>query len=180
MLALLLTAGLTWAAIPAAAHAQLIGSDPADGATLDEPPTQVELEFNEPVRGEFTQVAVLDGSDNQYEVGEPEVTDTVVIQRVDDLPAGEYRISYRVGSADGHPVSGVLTFTVGAEAGQAGAASQGGPAGEADESEPGLTTPVIVALTAGIVTIAGVVLLGVRRRKGADTDRVGGRAGEGP
>lgn len=180
MLALLLTAGVTWAAIPAAAHAQLIGSDPGDGSTLDESPTQVELEFSEPVRGDFTQVAVLDGNDHQYEIGEPEIAENVVTQRVGDLPEGEYRISYRVGSADGHPVTGLLTFTVGGEAGPAGSAGQGAAAGEADEGESGLAAPVVVALTAGIVTIAGVVLLGIRRRRGADADRVGGRAGERP
>lgn len=106
--------GVVLSATPAAAHAALVGSDPADGATLTEPPAEVTLEFSEPVQQDFTQIAVLDAGDNHYEDGAPEVVGGMITQAVHDLPAGEYRISYRVGSSDGHPVTGVLTFTVAA------------------------------------------------------------------
>ncbi|HEX6335481.1 MAG TPA: copper resistance CopC family protein [Jiangellaceae bacterium] len=107
-------AGVVLSATPAAAHATLVGSEPEDGATLTKPPAEVTLEFSEPVQQDFTQIAVLDAGDNHYEDGAPEVVGGVVTQAVHDLPAGDYRISYRVGSSDGHPVTGLLTFTVAA------------------------------------------------------------------
>jgi copper resistance protein C len=103
------------AASPAVAHTELIGSSPADGATLTTPPAEVLLEFSEPVQAEFGQVAVLDDADVHHEQGNPQIVGATVTQGVDALSAGTYRISYRVGSADGHPITGTLAFTVTAE-----------------------------------------------------------------
>lgn len=110
----------------AAAHARLVGSDPEDGATLDEAPAEVVLELSEAVQQEFTQVAVLDADEGHHETGEPVVAGSTVTQAVDALSAGEYRISYRVVSSDGHPVTGTLTFTVAASDGS-GAESPAAP-----------------------------------------------------
>lgn len=107
-------AGLVLGATPAAAHTTLVDSNPADEATLTGPPAEVTLEFSEPVPQDFTQVAVLDADDNHYEDGAAQVVGASITQAVHDLPVGDYRISYRVGSSDGHPVTGVLTFTVAA------------------------------------------------------------------
>ena len=104
------------AALPAVAHTELIGSSPADGATLTTPPAEVLLEFSEAVQAEFGQVAVLDDADVHHEQGNPQIVGAKVTQGVDELSAGTYRISYRVGSADGHPITGTLTFTVTAAA----------------------------------------------------------------
>ena len=104
------------AAVPAVAHTELIDSSPVDGATLTTPPAEVLLEFSEPVQTEFGQVAVLDDADVHHEQGNPQIVGATVTQGVDELSAGTYRISYRVGSADGHPITGTLTFTVTAAA----------------------------------------------------------------
>jgi copper resistance protein C len=104
------------AALPAAAHTKLIASSPADGATLTTPPAEVLLEFSEPVLAEFGQVAVLDDADVHHEQGNPQIVGATVTQGLDELSAGAYRISYRVGSADGDPITGTLTFTVTAAA----------------------------------------------------------------
>ena len=87
------------AALPAVAHTELIGSSPADGATLTTPPAEVLLEFSEAVQAEFGQVAVLDDADVHHEQGNPQIVGAKVTQGVDELSAGIYRISYRVGSA---------------------------------------------------------------------------------
>ena len=47
----LVTAGTVGLAGPAAAHHALTGSDPADGATVDDPPTSISLTFDQPVQG---------------------------------------------------------------------------------------------------------------------------------
>jgi copper resistance protein C len=104
--------GLGAAAVPAAAHAYLLDSSPEDGATVDDPPTEIVLEFNEAIQPDFVQVAVLDEADEPLDVAAPEVAGPVVTQPVTELQPGEYRVSYRVVSADGHPVDGSVSFTV--------------------------------------------------------------------
>lgn len=105
-------AGLGLGAVSAAAHTSLISSTPEDGATLDDSPAEVVLEFDDDLLAEFTQVAVLDEEDGNHEQGDPEIDGGRATQAVGALEPGEYRVSYRVGSGDGHPVSGVITFTV--------------------------------------------------------------------
>jgi methionine-rich copper-binding protein CopC len=99
-------------AVPAAAHVELIGSSPADGATLTTAPAEVLLEFSEPVQTEFGQVVVLDDTGAHHEQGDPQTVGAIVTQSLDKLVPGAYQISYRVGAADGHPITGALTFTV--------------------------------------------------------------------
>ena len=102
-------------ASPALAHASLIAAAPADGAVLAQPPRSVRLRFNEPVS---VLVARLVGARG-------EITPPPQVRSVDDivdvtLPAGldpgGYALSYRVISADGHPVAGSITFSVGTAA----------------------------------------------------------------
>ncbi len=104
--------GLALVAGPAAAHDELVGSTPADDATVPTAPTEVVLEFNNPVQTDFGQVAVLDETGAHHEESDPEIVGRTVTQAVDALGAGVYEISYRVGSSDAHPISGTLTFTV--------------------------------------------------------------------
>lgn len=100
-------------ASPAAAHAGLVGSDPADAATLAEAPQQVTLTFSEEVR-EPAYVFVTGPDGRTHETGEVEVVGAVTTQAVEvpEQSAGDWSIAYRVVSSDGHPISGQLTFTV--------------------------------------------------------------------
>ncbi len=100
----------------AAAHNELVGSTPADGATVAAAPAEIALEFDQPVQTQFGQIAVLDAIGGHHEQGEPQIAGVTVTQDVDQLAQGAYQISYRVASADGHPISGTLTFTVAAAA----------------------------------------------------------------
>ncbi|HJU96596.1 MAG TPA: copper resistance CopC family protein [Jiangellaceae bacterium] len=104
--------GVAVVAAPTAAHTDLIGSSPADKAVLDTAPTEVVLEFNQPVQTDFGLVAVIDATGTHHELGEPVAMGSTVTQPLHPLDAGAYEISYRIGSADGHPVAGTLTFTV--------------------------------------------------------------------
>ncbi|WP_166352420.1 copper resistance CopC family protein [Phytoactinopolyspora limicola] len=101
-------------ATPATAHNVLIDTIPDDGSTVTSQPDTVELVFDQYVQDTFAQVAVIDADENPYQVGEPEVDFSTVRQDVGDLPDGDYTVSYRVISADGHPVSGTFTFTLAA------------------------------------------------------------------
>ena len=97
---------------PAAAHNELIGSIPEDGSTVAATPKVVELAFDQPVQREFDQLAVLDEDDHHHEEGEVEIVGGRVRQPVGELEPGTYRITYRIVSADGHPVTGTVTFAV--------------------------------------------------------------------
>lgn len=102
-----------WAS-PVAAHASLISVDPPDGARLDESPEQVRLTFSEAVSAELGGVRVVSGDGEQVQVGAARVDGEVVeVDLKPDLPDGTYVISYRVISADGHPVRGGSVFGVG-------------------------------------------------------------------
>ncbi|MGH4017926.1 MAG: copper resistance CopC family protein [Pseudonocardiaceae bacterium] len=114
-LALLALAGLALlgGAGPASAHTQLIGSDPVDGSQLTSGPQRVGLTFNEPVQVGFSTVTVVGPDGNQWQAGTPTEVGAVVSVPVRPLgPAGEYTIGYRVLSADSHPVSGAVRFTL--------------------------------------------------------------------
>src|SRR5690554_2080216 len=109
-LATLATAGFA----PAArAHAVLLETVPTDGAILADSPDEILLRFNEPVRP--IAVQVLDRSGRT--VAAPEhihaADGTLRIALPAPLPDGGYVVSYRVASADAHPVAGAFLFTVG-------------------------------------------------------------------
>ncbi|MBO0839477.1 MAG: copper resistance protein CopC [Sciscionella sp.] len=103
-------------ALPASAHDVLVGSDPKAGATVSSAPRTVTLEFNLPVQNGPNQVTVVGpGSSTDEWQADPKGSATVngdnVSATVNPLgPAGEYTVSYRVISADGHPVYGEVSF----------------------------------------------------------------------
>ena len=108
VIALLLIAGLVAPAV--LAHAQLLSSDPADDSSL--PTTDVvTLTFNEDINPDFVQV-IVEGPDGDVVDGDPVVDGPVVTQPVAPTASGEHTATYRVVSADGHPVSGAVTFTL--------------------------------------------------------------------
>ncbi|HSO65071.1 MAG TPA: copper resistance CopC family protein [Ornithinibacter sp.] len=93
-----------------AAHAQLLGSTPRDGSTL-ETADEVVLEFNEDVDATFVTVLV-EGPSGSEAAGDPTVVGRAVTQALPPgLAAGEHVVTYRVVSTDGHPIAGRLTFT---------------------------------------------------------------------
>jgi copper transport protein len=101
-------------AAPASAHASLVAIDPPDGARLDAAPAEVRLTFSERVSADLGGVRVLGPDGAQVEQGATTVDGTeVAVALQPDLPEGTYVITYRVVSADGHPVRGASVFGVG-------------------------------------------------------------------
>jgi methionine-rich copper-binding protein CopC len=106
-------AGMLGAAGPAFAHSVLLGSNPADGATVDAGPRQVSLTFNEDMPPGFDVVFVTGPDGKEWQNGQVTTSGPVVSVPVAPLgPAGRYEVGYRVVSADGHPVSGRTSFTL--------------------------------------------------------------------
>ncbi|MGH2991367.1 MAG: copper resistance CopC/CopD family protein [Solirubrobacterales bacterium] len=106
-------------ALPASAqaHAVLERTVPERGAGLERQPGSVGFYFSEPVEASFGAVRVFDSQGDQVESGEifrPRARSDAVAVRLDpDLADGTYTATYRVISADSHPVSGGFVFTIG-------------------------------------------------------------------
>jgi methionine-rich copper-binding protein CopC len=129
-------------AAPASAHAALVRVTPSAGAALSTAPTQVVLEFDEPVSNSFAAVVVTTSSGVNVAHGKPMIQGAKVTQPLGpDLGSGAYRIAYRVVSDDGHPVSGESQFTL-------TLASQPGPSTSTSAASPSPATPSAAVDTA--------------------------------
>ncbi|MFD1718880.1 copper resistance CopC family protein [Georgenia deserti] len=106
---LLVVAGL---APPAAAHDTLIESAPADGETLDESPSQIELTFSNELLDGDRAIAVTDSAGTTVAEGQPELNGQRAILALDPLEDGEYTVTWSVVSSDGHRIEGDYGFTV--------------------------------------------------------------------
>ncbi|GGP38016.1 copper resistance CopC family protein [Saccharothrix coeruleofusca] len=160
---------------PAAlAHNVLISSDPKDGAALETGPQSITLTFDQPVNaGErFNTISVLGPDGTHWEAaGEPTVRDNSVVFPVLPLgPAAEYTANYRVLSADGHPVSGQLKFTL-TKAGTGTPAPT--PAQAADAVAPagdGGGVPIWVWIAGAALLLGGGVFFALRGGGGGKED----------
>ena len=100
---------------PAAAHDELVSTDPADGATVAAAPDQVTLTFTDKAIALGTEVKVTAPDGSVVSTGDPQLGPTTVAQPLAPArPAGTYTVVWRVTSADGHPVSGAFTFVASA------------------------------------------------------------------
>lgn len=191
--ALAVTAPLLGAS-PAEAHEQLLSSSPAEGERLAVAPTELALEFTDEVMDLGAVLRLSDAAGAAWELGEPVLEGARVAASVESaLPDGAYSLAWRVVSADGHPISGLVPFTVGdaepaspgsdGSAGAAGSASTADDAADANADEtadatqladaagdqggmpPLLRTSLLAAGGAALALgIAGAVVLWRRRR----------------
>lgn len=102
----------------ASAHASLVSAQPGDGSILAQAPKTVQLRFNEAVMPSVIQLIDADGRARDDAIVRA-VDETITITLPENLPRGTQVVSYRVISADGHPVGGSLVFSIGAVTGTA-------------------------------------------------------------
>jgi copper transport protein len=142
---------------PAAAHAELVETDPAEGAVVETAPETVTLTFNEPVRLTSQEIAVYDagGDPVASTAGATGAEVTVGLTDAAGLEDGTYVVSWNVLSGDGHPISGALTFSVGAPSADVAAPPE-------PESSSAVVTvlrdAVTVAALVGLLVAAGLAL----------------------
>ena len=111
----LLSASAALAILPSAKHATLVSSEPAANSRLATAPTQIRLVYSEPIEGKLAKVSLVPASGTPIVLragGDPRDVHAVIAP-VDALSAGTYKVEWRVVSADGHPVDGSFSFTVG-------------------------------------------------------------------
>jgi copper resistance protein C len=96
---------------PAAAHNTLVSSDPADGARLTNAPQRVTLVFDQPLPQGLNTITITGPGGTRWETGEVTTRgNSMSVAMRPPGPAGEYLIGYRIVSADGHPLTGVVRF----------------------------------------------------------------------
>lgn len=117
-------------AAPASAHAELVSSDPKGGTVLPTEPDKVTLTFSEPVNISLGRIVVLDPDGAKVQDGKPtrRGSGAEIVQKLKGgLKRGTYVASFRVVSADGHPISGAIVFSIGSpSARRASAEATGG------------------------------------------------------
>jgi copper resistance protein C len=101
----------------AQAHSALKSSNPANQEVVEAIPSDISLTFNKDlisIEGESVNTLTLKGADGtSYELLPPTIGGAVLSAQVADgeYPAGDYLLSYRAVSADGHPITGEITFS---------------------------------------------------------------------
>lgn len=158
---------LLGSAMPASAHNELRASRPENGQTLSTAPTAIVLTFGEPAVAMGTQIAVT-GPSGVVSSGEPHLVGNTVSQDLlPGAPAGTYTVAWRVTSADGHPVTGTITFTASRAAPGQPSTPGGSPAAPAPAQPTRL--PGSLKLLIGVVAI----IFGVTVARRARRDRAG-------
>lgn len=135
-------------AAPAWAHAKLVSTDPATGATVAAPVATITLTFNEPVKQQFTTVVVTGADGASYSDGPARSVDKQVLQTVKPLPSGAIRVTWKTVSPDGDPIQGTFSFTNAAPAPTSAAASPSPSAAATTSPAPAGTSSTPEARTA--------------------------------
>lgn len=99
----------------ASAHNTLLGSDPADGASLATAPTQITWQFDRAVPLETMTVTLIDATGARSELAgsvHGPAGDTEVVTPLPVLDAGPVSLRWRLVGPDGHPITGRVDFTI--------------------------------------------------------------------
>ncbi|MGC0366832.1 methionine-rich copper-binding protein CopC [Rhodococcus sp. 27YEA15] len=146
----------------ASAHSAVVGSNPGNDASVATGPDQVSVTFNEALQEQFAALTVTGPDGNLWTKSDPAVQGATVSADLGELgPAGTYTIAYRVTSADGHPVSGTIAFTLTEAGNGTPGASAAAATGESDSS----SIPVLPFIAVGVVVFGGALFFVLRKPK---------------
>ena len=103
------------AAGPAFADASLESTSPAPGAVLTETPPAIVLKFTEAVTVSFGGIRLFDENGERIATQAPTKPDSSTVSAgvAGRLADGSYVVTWRVNSADSHPIQGAFTFQIG-------------------------------------------------------------------
>jgi copper transport protein len=149
---------------PAQAHANLVRTDPAEGAVLPTAPDQIRFTFDEAVRGVPHGVQIFDAQGDLVEASATIDGTDLKVGLSKDLGKGTTVITWRVVSDDGHPIRGALTFSVGAPSREVTPV----PAETSSTSEaPWTLTAVRWVGYTGLLLATGLIIFAAMFRPGA-------------
>lgn len=161
---------LTIAPVLAFAHTALEESNPVDGAVVSVMPSSIALIFSEDLmnlgeeginRLSLTNPESQEVTLDAVVVDGPKLLANVNLGTEDFVP-GRYVISYRVVSADGHPVKGEISFQLTSQAVNSESASPRSSA-EEEPSAKGVNFIIIFTLIISILVIGALLI--VRKKK---------------
>ncbi len=167
-------------AVPASAHDELLSSTPGADERLPSAPDEITLTFSADVLDVGSEVVVADGDGTDWAATDPVVASgTVVVPLREGMPDAGYEVRWRVVSSDGHPISGLIPFTVGAGtplerpsatpgdgSPSTGASSDAAPSDAVGASAPVEGIPrvvVVAAIGAGVALVAFLLFSFFRR-----------------
>lgn len=158
----------------ASAHAEIASTDPTDGAVLETAPSQITLRFTEGITVRPDGVRVLDRDAERVDGGIAEANGDVVVAPVEEpLPPGGYVVAWRVVSADGHPIHGAFSFSVGTRTEVDDDVVDRAFAGSADSRDERLGTVLRALAYVAILASAGAVWVGSALRRPDEPTPVG-------
>jgi copper transport protein len=160
-LAALVVALVVLLAAPASAHATLLSTDPSNGGVYDKPPSAVTLRFTEGVEVALGGIRVYTSDRERVVTGTPEHPNgqqSVVTTSLPKLDDGTYVVTWRVTSADSHPVDGAYTFQVGAKATLSDKSAENAAASLLATTGGSRTVGVVYGIDRGLL-FAGLALL---------------------
>ncbi|GAA1017378.1 hypothetical protein Aple_033060 [Acrocarpospora pleiomorpha] len=157
--AVLLLATLLVLLLPgtADAHAVLKSTDPTDGQVLAQAPRTITATFNEAISLAPKGNQLLDSAGRPVPADIRSVNDTVIYTPASTLAEGTYIVSWRVISADTHPVGGGISFSVG----KPSASSVAVPDQVADREVNVLRIGAEVLRYGGVLGFAGLTAFGL-------------------
>jgi len=162
-------------ATPASAHDQLVSSSPAADEQLAAAPEDITMSFSgellildESLTGAV--VMVVDASGKDWVSGDVTVAGRTVTARLEaGMPVAGYQVRWQVVSEDGHPIAGVIPFTVGdAEPMQVPTSGDTATTSSAGEEQPdqnatgSSTTLRVLLIGAGGAAVAVLLLVLIR------------------
>jgi methionine-rich copper-binding protein CopC len=180
-------AGTVLVAGPAAAHDYVVSTTPKADSTVDAAVPTVDVTFDDVVLdpqhdGSTTVLQVTDAAGTHFESSCPAVSGRTISVPAALGGAGAYTVTWRIVSADGHPVSGTFGFDyrpaagVPTSAGQAaspcgGSTAKAGAATSTVTNGSSSVSPGVVVGIVGVVVLlaaAVVVLVTLRARRSLD------------
>ena len=155
---------------PALAHTTLELSTPSNNQSIEFMPTELSATFDEDlieIEGEVVNTLELQSSDGtNYLLSASTIAGPVVSAKVEDgeYPAGSYLLKYRVVSADGHPVTGEISFST--QSATTIGSTPAEPVTTAYTPEPvESSSKILPSLLGGLVLLLGI-FIGVKRKRG--------------
>ena len=121
---------MAWPATPASAHAFLLSTVPPAGYTSPTAPSEIVLDFDEPVSPGSHPISLLDAAGQAQPLRQLSPRDggrEIAASISGKLTRGAYTVRWQVVSDDGDPVSGSFGFGVGVPAAAGASSGQGSP-----------------------------------------------------
>lgn len=169
----LLALALVGVTAPASAHDDITSSDPRDGQNIAPQHREFVITYSDKIQTFGVEAALEDKNGKRLETTTTVRGDQLRVATPADLPLGEGTLRWRVVSSDGHPIDGVISYTVvdpaatpSASASSNGLQSAKPKTQASDYSQtPGINWPLfIIALIAIIGGFFGAIA-GLKMRK---------------